>query len=166
MEGIQDLEKLNELKEKGILTEEEFQEQKRQLLKRDSSVPLQTSICKSKEYDVMQWILAFSPILCTVTWSFIWGFISGFYEGFTGEEGTLLDLMYIYPGAVIPGILLFNIILCGLDYKNLLKKDKTLTQLSQYWTIIGYLFQRGKVTGGNKIGILWIISMILTLFLM
>lgn len=55
--NIQELEKLNELKEKGILTQDEFNKQKQELLSDNNSAP------KQKKQSVFLWLAMFLGLL-------------------------------------------------------------------------------------------------------
>lgn len=116
------LEKLNNLKNKGAISEEEFNAAKKEILTSSSMEN------KSKNINSNYvWALAFAPLIGL--------FLEGFIAGATGTPFE--DLWFITLG--------LNIFLSYLDARQLKNHRYEGAMLDNAWFIPGYLYERSKL---------------------
>lgn len=116
------LEKLNDLKNKGVISEEEFNAAKKEILISSSTEN------KSKKINPNYvWALAFAPLIGL----FLEGFIA------SATETPFEDLWFITLG--------LNILLSYLDARQLKNHRYEGAMLDNAWFIPGYLYERSKL---------------------
>ena len=120
--NIEQLEKLNDLKEKGIITNEEFEAQKKLLLEQDSSSAEMSTAgdkslweyfvsCITEKYFCFKGRARRKEYWSFVLFNFLITFVLGFISGFLGASGGdtagidilsgLVSLAFIIPGYAV-----------------------------------------------------------------
>lgn len=146
---IEKLEKLNELKEKGIITEEEFIEQKMKVLSHDN-------IVQSAEKE--QSVNSLSKIDSNYIWALVLAPIIGaFFKGFiAGLTSTYIDNWWFVTVIV-------NITFSYLDAKELKKCGYEEKFLDNAWFVPMYLYERSKLLKESQMYlIIWTVLLVLS----
>lgn len=135
---IDQLEKLNKLKEKGLLTEEEYSAEKELVLRHISENPEKIR----KDY---VWCLAFAPL--------IGEFLQQMIAEITGTASA--DLFYV--------TIVLNIFLSYLDSKEVHKAGFKGKLLDESWIIPAYLYERARILKQSPTYLwVWIVCLIVS----
>ena len=156
-DSIAQIEKLADLKEKGILTAEEFNAKKQELLNIPSTgtATVLTENEQAKVSNVAIWFLAFAPLLGLFLEYLIAGAVLGERKGIRAVEAGNFFLVTVA----------LNVILAIKDEKALKKAGYDTSKFSwSTWIVPVYLFQRSTLLKQNKATfIVWLIMFILIL---
>lgn len=182
--NIEKLEKLNELKEKGILTDEEFQTQKaiimsnegekvkissnengslkklehlEQLVQQNIVTPEEYSVCKE---NILKDLMKKDPK--SIRSDYVW------FLAFAPLYGQIIEnfiMNYVNGGENVFLITIFiNILLSILDSKELKKAGYEDKFLDESWLVPAYLYQRAKLLNENPSYLwLWIVCFVIIL---
>ena len=169
MSKLDDLEKLAQLKEKGILSQEEFETEKNKILSSDTDDDKNGNIRKAsfkgkishmkkmseedlkykKKADILGWFIAFSPIYFDVVLVILFGENVFFNYG-----------LYFFAWGF------FNTIVCSFNDHYIKKAYGTESNLWFLFLVPVYLYKQAKQTNAdlNKFTT-WMICLVISLFL-
>lgn len=95
--NIEQLEKLNELREKGIITQEQFEIEKKKILQSDSDVKSCNNLSKPRK---INWKHLGISFFIAVTYFLLICFLSAFFQHYTESKDSILPPL-VYISAVI-----------------------------------------------------------------